>query len=227
MAITMTRDLVKSDKVLKLGQRMEFTLMDVADKSHSSRLEDIQGDKLMVAMPFDERRVPILPEVGSQIFGKIITKSCAYRFTSTFHTAVAKPIPMWVISKPVVVEKFQNREFVRVKVTRPIIVHPINEEGVTQPLVSTNTVDISGGGVCFVLFNPLPLNSQVTMDIDNLSNMELLQIKGEVVRCQPVDVAGIKVYHIGVKFLDMPRIEQSKLIKFIFELQRRNLKMGV
>ena len=67
----------------------------------------------------------------------------------------------------------------------------------------------------------------VTMDIDNLPNMELMQVIGEVVRCQPVDVAGIKVYHVGVRFLAMDTAAQAKLVRFVFELQRRELKMGL
>ena len=124
-------------------------------------------------------------------------------------------------------ERFQKREFVRVKVTRPIVVHPLDEEGSVQSMLTTNTVDISGGGVCFVVFSPLTVGNRVTMDIDNLPNMELMQVIGEVVRCQPVDVAGIKVYHVGVRFLAMDTAAQAKLVRFVFELQRRELKMGL
>ena len=225
----MTKDLKKTDSVVKPGQRLEFSVMndDVEERTYSSRVEDIDENTLTVAMPYDEHRVPIIPRHGEQVFGKIIERSCAYRFVAIFKEPKSQPLPVWILQKPPVVERFQKREFVRVKVTRPIVVHPLDEEGSVQSMLTTNTVDISGGGVCFVVFSPLTVGNRVTMDIDNLPNMELMQVIGEAGRCQPVDVAGIKVYHVGVRFLAMDTAAQAKLVRFVFELQRRELKMGL
>lgn len=227
----MAKDLVKTDTVLKAGLRMEFSILSesntVVDKFYASRLQDFNSKEIIVDMPFNEQRVPIIPSKGDRIYGKIISRSCAYRFVALFLKAEAGSIPVWVLQKPPVVERFQNREYVRVKVTRPIIVHPIDDDGSMQSMVTTNTVDISGGGICFVLFSPLKVGNRVALDIDNLPDMELIQILGEVVRCHPVDVAGVELYHIGVKFIDLSSNERNKLVKFIFELQRRQLRMGV
>lgn len=227
----MAKDLVKTDNVLKAGLRMEFSILSddntVSDKFYASKLQDFNSKELMVDMPFNEQRVPIIPNKGDRVYGKIIGRSCAYRFVAIFLRSDVDGMPLWILQKPPVVERFQNREFVRVKVTRPIIVHPLDDDGSMQSMVTTNTVDISGGGICFVLFSPLKLGNKVALDIDNLPDMELIQILGEVVRCQPVDVAGVELYHIGVKFIDLSSNERNKLVKFIFELQRRQLRMGV
>lgn len=227
--MTMVKDLKKTDAVVKPGQRLEFSFINDAtgeEKKYTSRVEDIDDTKLTVAMPYD-KGVPIIPYSGEQVFGQVITRNCAYKFVSSFIQPMHDPIPVWVLKKPPVVERFQNREFVRVKVTRPIVVHPLDDEGSVQPLVTTNTVDISGGGVCFVIFEPLKVGNRVTLDIDNLPDMELMRIMGEVVRCQSVEVAGVELYHVGVKFLALTEVEQNKLVKYVFELQRQHLKMGL
>lgn len=224
----MVKDLVKTDSVIKPGQRMEFSVLSVAEGAfYSSRLQDYDSNNLMVDMPFDEKRVPIIPRPGEQVFGKIVGQNCAYRFTTTFLKAVSGGIPQWILKKPEKVERFQNREHVRVKVTRPIIVRPLDDEGAVQDMVATNTVDISGGGVCVVMFNPIKVGNRVTMEIDNIPGMELIQIMGEVARCHPMDVAGVQIYHVGIKFIELSATERSKLVRFVFELQRKNLRMGL
>lgn len=222
------KDLVKTDSILKPGQRVEFNVLSSNENAfYSSRVQDYNSKTMMVDMPFDEKRVPIIPRPGEQVFGKLVGKNCAYRFTTTFIKAVSGGLPVWVIDKPPVVERFQNREFVRVKVTRPIIVHPLDDEGARQNMVSTNTVDISGGGVCVIMFDPIKVGNRVTLDIDNIPGMELIQIMGEVARCHPVEVAGVTLYHVGIKFIELSAQEQGKLVRFVFELQRKNLRMGI
>ena len=53
MAFTGT-EMLKADKVLTVGQRMEFFLSN-GEEQYSSRIEDILDDKLIVAMPFDSK----------------------------------------------------------------------------------------------------------------------------------------------------------------------------
>ena len=59
----MAGDLMNAATVLKIGQRVEFYLED-DDIRYTSRIEDITADRLIVAMPVDERRRPIIPAAG-------------------------------------------------------------------------------------------------------------------------------------------------------------------
>ena len=222
----LAKDLVKTSSVLKVGQLLEVGIFGELE-TYKSRVEDITDDSIIVAMPFDSRRIPVIPMAGSRVQTKIVANTCAYRFTSNYISSGMNPVPVWKISKPPVMERFQNREFVRVKITRPIDVRVVDEDGALQPMVTTNTVDISGGGLCFVMFNVIRIGTKVTMEMDNLPHIELLSLMGEVVRCHEVDISGIKVYHIGVKFIDFPRQEQNKLIRFLFQMQRKNLALGL
>ena len=53
----MSGEIIKADKVLNIGQRVEFYLEN-DDTRYTSRIEDITQDSLVVAMPVDEKEHP-------------------------------------------------------------------------------------------------------------------------------------------------------------------------
>ena len=65
------------------------------------------------------------------------------------------------------------------------------------------------------------------MEVNEIPGVGLATFMSRVIRCSEVDVRGEKVYQIGVKFLNINRTIQNKLINYIFELQRQALAKGV
>ena len=61
----MAGELVQARSILAIGQRLEifFENSEEGTQGYTSRIEDITGDELVVAMPVDERRVPVIPSV--------------------------------------------------------------------------------------------------------------------------------------------------------------------
>ena len=129
----MAGDLMNAATVLKIGQRVEFYLED-DDIRYTSRIEDITADRLIVAMPVDEKRRPIIPAAGEQLYGLAVGEACRYRFFSVFKGKARDPIPVWMITKPEVVERHQNRSFVRVMVRLPIQVRSSTRRGARASL---------------------------------------------------------------------------------------------
>ena len=73
---------VKADAVLKLGQRVEISLPgDTRD--FASRLEDMRESAIVLAMPLDEKRLPVVISPGSQLTCKAFDGRCYYRFGAT------------------------------------------------------------------------------------------------------------------------------------------------
>ncbi|MBF1697109.1 MAG: flagellar brake domain-containing protein, partial [Selenomonas sp.] len=56
----MAGELVDARSILSIGQRLEifFENTEEGTSGYTSRVEDIVGDDLIVAMPLDERLVP-------------------------------------------------------------------------------------------------------------------------------------------------------------------------
>ena len=92
------------------------------------RIEDITDDRIMVAMPMDEKHRPVIPAPGEHLMCKAGGKGTSYRFFAIYKDKGRDPIPVLFISRPDVVEKVQNREFVRVQVTRPVVLRAIGDD---------------------------------------------------------------------------------------------------
>lgn len=216
-----------ADAILKIGQRVEFYVNQNEEK-FLSRIEDMTEDELVVAMPVDKKRRPIIPQIGEKVYGLAVGEQCRFRFFATYKGKAVREIPIWRISKPKTVERFQNREFVRVRVDLPINIQVIDPDEGLRPMETTRTINMSGNGVAFVYAKRIPEGTQVTLEIFNLPEIGTLRAMGTVMRCSEIDLpkAG-KVFQIGTKIMDLPRPIRNRLIKYIFELQRKELSKGI
>ena len=215
-----------ADMVLKIGARLTFFPLST-ENGVASRVEDISGDRLMVAMPVNEKGVPILPLPGENMMCRIAGTGCYYKFNAVYLDKGKAPIPVWFVRKPEFVEKVQNREFVRISVDYPVILRPLDENGAMGGMIFTKAVDISGGGLAVMNKTMLPLGSKAVLELDNIPGVGMLRITGRVVRCVKVAAAGDNVFHVGFQFLDLSRQHQNRLVKFIFDIQRQSLAKGI
>lgn len=222
----MSSTTVKADTVIEVGQRVEF-YMDEDPAAYSSRIEDIIDNKLIVAMPMDSRRVPIIPAVGTRLYGKIITKTCAYRFFSIYRDKASMPIPVWHIDKPATVERFQNRGFVRVRVSVPMKYQLMNEDGSLQEPVESRTIDMSGSGLGFLCRERVHVGMKIAILINNIPGVGQLQLMSEIAQCRELNNDGDKTYHVGVKIQNIDRLTQNRIVKYLFQVERANLAKGL
>ena len=128
---------------------------------------------------------------------------------------------------PAEVQKIQNREFVRVSADYTVILRPLNEYGAMGDMIITRITDISGGGIALTNDKDLPVGSKAVVELTSIPGVGMLRITGQIMRCVPVKNATTPTYQIGVKFLDMSKVHQNKLVKFIFEIQRQSLAKGI
>ena len=215
-----------ADMVLKIGARLTFFPLST-ENGVASRVEDISGDRLMVAMPVNEKGVPILPLPGENMVCRIAGTGCYYKFNAVYLDKGKAPIPVWFVRKPEFVEKVQNREFVRISVDYPVILRPLDENGAMGGMIFTKAVDISGGGLAVMNETMVQLGSKAVLEMDNIPGVGMLRITGKVVRCVKVAAAGDNVFHVGFQFLDLSRQHQNRLVKFIFDIQRQSLAKGI
>lgn len=219
-------DIFPADKVLQIGQRMEFFL-DNMTEGVSSRIEDIQGKKLVVAMPLDSKNRPVIPVSNEHIYGSAISKGCQYRFFTTYRDKAVDTIPVWIIDMPDTVERHQNREFVRVPVSIPLKVRVMDEDGALGPLTKTTMVDISGGGLAFSWPKRVKVGTSAAVEINNLPGIGTLSLMCVVARCMAREAEDSTTYLVGVRMLNLTRPIRNKLVKFIFDIQRQNLAKGI
>jgi len=225
----MAGELIKIGEFLKVGQRVEFFLDD-DDEKYLSRIEDITDTRLVVAMPVNKKRVPVIPAVDANLYGLAVGTQCRYRFFSKFkRTAKLEGrLPVWEIVLPDKVERFQNREFVRVRVTQRIKVRLIDEDGRIGEPYDTYTSDISGNGISFLMGIEAKEGTQAALEIYDIPEVGTVNVMCRIVRCKKLEKnEGRFSYRIGASFEHLSKPTMNKIVRYLFVVQRRNIARGI
>lgn len=122
------------------------------------------------------------------------------------------------ISKASEIQRIQRREHFRIPLSVPIIFQFMieNEEKYGQGF----TKDISGGGVKFVCDEHFQLGDTLNIFVSVSSNVEI-STSGQVTRCY---LAEGNKHEISLAFENLDFKQRESLIKYIFDIQRDNLK---
>mgnify|MGYP000960218371 CR=1 FL=1 len=221
----MAGELVEAREVLAVGQRLElfFENSEEGASGYMSRIEDIVGDDLVVAMPVDGRSVPALPHEGENLYVLAAGHGCHFRFFSVYRGRgrYNKDIPVLHISMPDVAERFQKRELFRVKVDLTATVRLVSREGKIDAPRRAKVVDLSGSGLSFLWPRGIPPYTDAALEINDLPGIGSLELMSRVVRCTQVEREdNTLTYQVGVQFQGLSRGMRDKIVRYLFHVQR-------
>jgi len=172
----MAGELVQARSILAIGQRLEifFENNEEETSGYTSRVEDIVGDELVVAMPLDERRVPVIPHVGENLYVLAAGDGCHFRFFC-IHRGHGRHdnIPVLRISIPEVAERFQKRGFFRIRVNLTATVRLVDHDGKIDAPRRVPVVDLSGSGLSFAWPKQVSLDGDAALEINDIPGMNL------------------------------------------------------
>jgi c-di-GMP-binding flagellar brake protein YcgR len=114
------------------------------------------------------------------------------------------------------IEVIQQREYVRVLSTRPVLVITSSSQGTLQ----TYTVDLSGGGLLLAGPDTLRVGEQVRIRLTLAKGSPQLEGVGTVVR---TDLQG----HRALCFDEIAAGDHRRLVRFIFDCQRAERRRGL
>jgi PilZ domain len=114
------------------------------------------------------------------------------------------------------VEQIQQREYVRVQSTRPVLV--VN--GSSQGTMQTFSVDLSGGGMLLAGPNTLRVGEQIQFRLTTAPGSPPITGLGTVVR---TDSQGRR----AICFDEIGEGDHRRLVRFIFECQRAERRRGL
>ena len=225
----MAGELVQARSILAIGQRLEifFENSEEGISGYTSRVEDIVGDELVVAMPVDERLVPVIPRVGENLCVLAGGDGCHYRFFSTHHSHGHHEgrIPVLHISLPEVAERFQKRAFFRIPVNLTATVRLVDREGKIDAPRRVPLVDLSGSGLAFAWPKSVPLNSNAALEINDIPGIGTIELMTKILRCTRVEREDdTSIYHVGVQFQGISRSIRDKIIRYLFHVQRAHVE---
>lgn len=198
-----------------------------APEHYKSRIEDVNGDTMLLAMPMS-KGYPIISANGEVFLAKIITDGNVYQFKCRYIDKKHIPIPVWVVSLPYDIKKVQLRDFVRIDASLETTLQVLAEEETSNQEatdeIHTVTKDISGGGVLVVSKEPIPLGKKVFVSI-HIPEFGLLETYGQVIRLsQPA--MDQELYWIGIKFSSITERQRSGIVQFVFKKQLERRKKG-
>lgn len=111
------------------------------------------------------------------------------------------------------VEILQRRDFVRVRVVRPMAVAPVDEDGRVGDWIDTLTINLSGNGLLASGPDTLELDGEVHFRLRIVEGEAPLQGVGRVMRASDEG-------HRGIRILEMGEDARRRLVAFIFERER-------
>ena len=221
----MAGELVQARSILAIGQRLEifFENSEEGTQGYTSRIEDITGDELVVAMPVDERRVPVIPRVGENLYVLAAGDGCHYRFFSVHHSHghYEGKLPVLHISIPEVAERFQKRGLFRIRVNLIATIRLVDGQGQIAAPQRVPIVDLSGSGMAFSFAKPVSLDSYVALEINDVPGIGTIELMSRVKRSTRIEREDdLPIYHIGVQFQGLSRSLRDQIVRYLFQVQR-------
>ncbi len=156
-------------------------------------------------------------------------------------------LPSVVIKLASDIKKIQRRKFFRVGLMSQghlIFEHPLSEEEIAQTReklkakfkndkdiiveeviyekVPFDTLDLSGGGIRISIKESYEIGDYLEGEFRITGDW--LPFKGEVTRCEKKDDYR---YEVGIKFLEVDANTQSKIVAYVFEIERNLIKKGL
>ncbi|MCL2219833.1 MAG: PilZ domain-containing protein [Chitinispirillia bacterium] len=123
----------------------------------------------------------------------------------------------------------QNRKHMRLEVSMPISYRvaafsdPTN--GPPPPdALKARTVDISGGGMCFIAEAPLHMGDEILISLQ-IPGYSMGGIRARIIKVIAIEGKAAKQYKHLSQFTVIEPQQRERIVKFIFEKQRETLQM--
>ncbi len=130
-----------------------------------------------------------------------------------------------VINFPKEIERIQRRSYVRVDIRMPFRwqkISPEDNETVSPVVKEGFIMDISGGGVFLRTCEKMEKDQLVMTNFQ--LNEEEFDVKARIVRVIPKQRGKSFMYKYGVLFEDMMDMVRRKVIGYVFEVERNNIR---
>ncbi|MFC1623727.1 PilZ domain-containing protein [Candidatus Omnitrophota bacterium] len=116
----------------------------------------------------------------------------------------------------------EKRRFVRLE--WPVVVYykTLEEPCTEDQIVSSN---ISEGGVCFIVYERLPKETNLSIELQVPFDSMPIFVKGKVVWVKKVGEPHTRTFEVGVKFIEIEPKDQKRFMTYINnEIKERKLR---
>jgi len=199
----------------KIGQNIVMNVMNRSQPS-KSLIADIGEEEMLIALPMNIDLIGLLM-VDTKLEITYITDENKYRFKTRIIGRKKDRIPLFRVVKPLEKDIFriQMRENFRVNANLRVLLNDMEQ----------STVNLSAGGVLCSCKPDFEINAQdevsgtIFLPSPDSKVLQAVNFKGEVIRINQVPKA--ERVNVALKFIEMERGSQTKVIQYCFERQRQ------
>lgn len=213
-------------KDLNVNQLIEISLDEEGTeyKNLASRIEEVSDKYLHVSIP--TKKGQLMPfEFKQKLIIDLRFKGRSFQFDTIIENRHFYPIPILVLLKPESLIEIQRRHWVRVPATLRLRYCQTGEEKINIINIGT-TVDISGGGICFLTNDPIEAGQILDMEI-NLPDREPVFCQVRVLRLHQPNGKNSKTNKAFSEYVDITETQRDRIVRFVLEKQRELIKKGL
>ncbi|RKD34455.1 flagellar brake protein [Thermohalobacter berrensis] len=210
----------------KVGDKVDIKVLDPSykEKYVSQILNVLDEYTYEISGPIHKRNIVPL-SLGLQI--KVMyckEQKGRFMFKAKIIEREKKPIYKIKIERLNKIKRLQERNFYRLPIMIKVIKQFQNMKNKEIEKEECITEDISGGGLR-ILCNKKHNLDDIVLCKFTMNGIEL-SLKCQVVRTEDCDNKNYK-YSLGMKFIDITDYQREKIIKFIFDEQRKLRQKGL
>jgi c-di-GMP-binding flagellar brake protein YcgR len=197
-------------------------------EAHFSRVNNILENEIVIAWPTIRGiRMPL--RVNQDIELSFMRNATPYAFTGSIVTADLGPLPQITVRSNLEVKKVERREHFRVKCLMPVqITGSIpdgSESGLMKPIyIQSVTFDLSAGGLSIRHATRIPENTLIEVKLKLSDSGPEITIPARVTFSGSVP-SSAALYHIGIYFLAISEWEQARIIRCLYRIQLKSLRI--
>ena len=211
---------MRLQELLAIGQKLHVKWHG---RTYPSLLLDIDDSYLYVGV-IQSLGVQVHLAPGAEIevaFG--IEDKGYFRFSSVVEEEVVTPAPALKLAWPTHLVRVQQRMHYRLSVQLPFVWRLVNNRSLHSSFISnlSHTVNISGGGLQFVSEERLSSGDRLELDL-LLNPQPQIGLLAEVLRVAD-NFDG--TYQVAVKFVDLSRMHEEAIVRYIFQEQVRRRRL--
>ncbi len=201
-------------KVLKIGSLVEMEIINeiYSGELFLTKIADMDDEAMYIHLPINNKQYVIarsddIVKVNVKQNDGIYSARCKVTYRAL------EPYAHIKVTLPKKVSKEQRREYFRMPVNLLVKYKRDSEES----LKTAVTIDLSGGGFCFLSRNTLEKGEIITLDFELTNGKKYHNIKGLVKwKVEKVE----KQYEYGIEFSEFHKRDREEIISYLFELQR-------
>lgn len=206
--------------LLEINASVELSIdLGMETKQYPSRIEDIQGQNICVAMP-TERLIPIIVPRGSRIGIWVTGETALYCLPTTVAEIRHNPIPIMLLEPCDSWLRLQRRYAYRLQKLMPVNKALLLREHGDSELVRALIRNLSAGGAFLEVVAPVAPRQRLRLGFTLVGQPTYIEATGEILWVEAPERRRRQPYQAGVRFIDLSQRDADEIVRYIFRQLR-------